>query len=290
MGLSGRFRFIRYLLMGVGLLFAANRGDAQRFEYIITFDKVAVEGVDSTAETPALAHLDVPIALEGEQSGTEKPATSAERKPDQAKKSERPDDLLPKPIKRPSRPAMSFPPGQGTSNPSFVQEGFLVEAFWAVNTGTPEAYFKRAHFHPPDLSSGFEAQHLGNPNELHGIFIRSLDGKRFGLRSLQYRVTRNRQIPNKALSIRGFSNYSINVLVGRSFDPRASIRTYFVAFPVGLPMGNDVTLPWWTLPIFGFEKVEQVYIASSASVDFDNIILTRSEPPPALVPHEEEDK
>ena len=42
------------------------------------------------------------------------------------------------------------------------------------------AFFKRAHFHPPDLSTGFEAQHLGHPDELHGIYIRSLDGKPFG--------------------------------------------------------------------------------------------------------------
>jgi hypothetical protein len=154
-----------------------------------------------------------------------------------------------------------------------------VEAFWAVKTGTGEGFFKRAHFHPADLSSGFEAQHLGNPDELHGLFIRSLDGKYFGLKSLRYRVTRNRQIPSKSLSIQGFSNYNVNVLVARSFDPRGSIRAQFVTFPAGLPVGNETNLPWWTLYISGFELVSQVYIASSASVDIDDIVLTRREPP-----------
>lgn len=69
------------------------------------------------------------------------------------------------------------------------------------------------------------------------------------------------------------------MLVARSLDPRGPIRAQFVSFPIGLPVGNDATLPWWTLRIFGFELVSQVYIASSASVDFDNIVLTRSEPP-----------
>ncbi len=159
-----------------------------------------------------------------------------------------------------------------------------------MKTGAGDAYFKRAHFHPPDLATGFEAQHLGHPNELHGIFIRSLDGKNFGLKSLRYRITRNRQIPNKPLSIEGFSNFNVNVLVARTFDPRAPIRAQFVSFPVGLPVGNETNLPWWTLRIYGFELVNQVYIASSASVDFDNIVLTRSEPPPAPPEQREDEK
>jgi hypothetical protein len=178
---------------------------------------------------------------------------------------------------------VAFAPGQG-ANPNFVQHGFLVEAFWAVKTATPGAFFKRSHFHPPDLSTGFEAQHLGNPDELHGIYIRSLDGKPFGLKSLRYRVTRNRQILRKPLSIEGFSNFSVNVLVARWYDPRRSVKEQFQAFPVGLAMGNDSTLPCWTLHIFGFELVDQVYIASSASVDFDDIVLIRLGPAPPVTP------
>ena len=51
-------------------------------------------------------------------------------------------------------------------------------------------------------------------------------------------------------------------------------------------MGNDSTLPWWTLHIVGFELVDQVYIASSASVDFDDIVLTSFQPAPGAGPRD----
>jgi hypothetical protein len=300
------------LLTGIGLALSADRSHAQRFEYVITFDKVVVRDIEGDTETPDMAHLDLPAVVPGEQSGAsprdlpggatreqpgttpreplgwEKPSPWTDRKADQTKGSERPYVPAPRAAGRPLETPISFPPGRSLGNPSFVQEGFLVESFWAVNTGSSDAYFKRAHFHPPDLSTGFEAQHLGNPTELHGIFIRSVDGKHFGLKSLRYRVTRNRQIPKKPLSIEGFSNFNVSVLVARSFDPRAPIRTQFVSFPVGLPVDNDLSLPWWPLRVFGFELVSQLYLASSASVDFDNIVLTRREPPP--VPSDQSEK
>ena len=266
----------------------AGPGEAQRLEYVITFDHVVVDRTDANPESPEMAHRDLPEMA--------RPVASAETEVDKTRQGERPKPL--DPLAEPSPRIIRHSPGalpslavpSGANNPSFVQAGFVVEAFWAVKTGTPDAYMKSAHFHPPDLSSGFEAQHLGHPNELHGIMIRSLDGTQFGLKSLRYRVTRNRQLPNKPLSIEGFSNYNVNVLVARSYDPRAPIRTQFVSFPVGLPVGNELKLPWWTLQIFGFELVDRVYIASSASVDFDDIVLTRSEPPSRPNGPRDEDK
>lgn len=238
-------------------------GLTQQTQHVITFDRVAVRGLIGIYDRPEIAHLEAPGA-------TKPPPQSVEQDPRRAQPLPEPPALAP-------LSPLALAPGQGTRNPSFEQEGFLVEAFWAVRLGSTGPYFKRAHFHPPDLASGFEAQHLGNSNELHGVFIRSLDGRPFGLKSLRYRVTRNRGLPTKPGSIEGFSNYNVNVLIARSFDPRRAIRGQFVAFPVGLPAGNDPTLPWWTLPIFGFEVVEQVFIASSASVDFDDIVFTRTE-------------
>ena len=302
------------LLAAAGIAVTAGRGDAQRFEYVITFENVAVQGIDGAPETPAVAHRDSPAGAESKPSsearrepsdeprrevpalippegfGVPRPAPLGHPQADQGRGSQRPEGVSSRATSASLEPPVSFAPGRGGLNPSFVQEGFLVEVFWAVKTDTREAYFKRAHFHPPDLSTGFEAQHLGNRNELHGIFIRSLDGKLFGLKSLRYRVTRNRQIPNKPISIEGFSNFNVNVLVARAFDPRGLIRAQFVSFPVGLPVGNETSVPWWTLRIFGFELVNQVYITSSASVDFDNIVLTRSEPPPAPPERREDEK
>ena len=263
----------------------------QPFKYVITFDNVVVKGVD-TVDTPEMAHRELPgldKALPSAEAGANQPKRMA-RIPGESPKvaetgADRPKggvgvaEQLPKVTMRLPGSLLRSEPGQGTQNPSFVQEGFLVEAFWAGKIGTREGFFKHAHFHPPDLSTGFEAQHLGNPDELHGIYVRSLDGKRFSLKSLRYRVTRNRQMPGQAFSIAGFSNYNVNVLIARSFDPRTSVRAHFTSFPVGLPVGNETNLPWWTLRISGFELVDAIYIASSASVDFDNIVLTRIEPP-----------
>ncbi len=176
----------------------------------------------------------------------------------------------------PSHGPLAFAPGQRTpTNPSFVEEGFRVEAFWAARVASPSGYFLRGHFHPPDLSTGFEAQHLGNRSELHGIHIRVVDRHPFGLRRLRYRVTMNRQMPAKPFSIDGYTNFNVQVLVARSFDPRRPVREQFTAFGVGAPLGNDRAIPWQTLTVVGFEYVHEVYIASSASMDFDDIVVVR---------------
>ncbi|HEY7652074.1 MAG TPA: hypothetical protein VIG07_04570 [Methylomirabilota bacterium] len=244
--------------LGVGLLLAAAVASADPAQYVVSFEHVTVRGLGGILDSPDVAHRDLPG---GPNSAL-------------GDRSERPSELSPD-LTRVPVGALAFAPGEGVNNPNFLQNGFLVEAFWAVRLGSTGARFKRAHFHPPDLASGYEAQHFGNPNELHGIFIRSLDGRPFGLKSLRYRVTRNRQLLGKPFSIEGFSNYNVNVLVASAFDPRLSIRSQFVSFPVGLPVGNDPTLPWWPLPITGFELVQQVFIASSASVDLKDIVLVR---------------
>ena len=284
------------LVVGTGIVPVPSTAGAQPFEYVITFDDVVVRGVDPV-DTPETVHRELPVlpGLDRDAplaEGTRRtgPIAGPPRKApeagvdrpgvDRPKEGERAIQPVPKlSMRLPGSMLLPSEPGSGLNNPSFVQEGFRVEAFWAGKIGTPEGFFKRAHFHPADLSTGFEAQHLGNPDELHGLYIRSVDGKRFGLKSLRYRVTRNRQLPRKPLSLEGFSNYNVNVLVARSFDPRSSIRGQFLSFQVGLPVGNETNLPWWTLRISGFQLVEQLYIASSASVDFDDIVLTRNYPP-----------
>lgn len=256
------------------MLLAASSTWGDQTEYVISFDQVTVRGFIGIYDTPRMAHLQAGGEAQVLTSTPEKGGHLGEPSP--GRPGPPPGAPAPPPTGggRPTN-AMAFAPGDGTANPSFTEQGFLVEAFWAVKTGTPEAQFRRGHFHPADLNAGFEAQHLGGHRELHGIYIRSLDGKTFGVKSLRYRVTQNRELPHKSISIEGFSNYSVNVLLARTYDPRWSNRVQFVAFPVGLPVGNDLTLPWWTLRVTGFELVEQVYIASSASVDLDDIVLVR---------------
>lgn len=231
-------------------------------QHVITFDQVTVQGYMGIYDAPEVAHLETVGAppVPPPSTGTGRPGAP----------------VVATTPKLAALSPLALAPGEGTSNPSFVQNGFLVESFWAVRLGTSNAHFKRAHFHPQTLATGFEAQHLGNPDELHGLYIRSVDRRPFGLQSLRYRVTRNRQLPGKPGSLAGYSNYDVQVFVGRAFDPRQAVRGQFTGFPVGLPAGNDPTLPWWTLRIVGFETVTQLFIASSASVDFDDIVLTRT--------------
>src|SRR5215510_5989921 len=250
------------VLAGLCVLGLTVPGVAQRFEYVISLDNVVVDGTGTSPDTPELAHREV-IGLDAVVPQGHA-ALAGGVPPKLTVRS--PGSLLP------------FEPGLGTENASFRQEGFLVETFWAQKTASREGSFKPSHFHPADLSTGFEAQHFAGVNDLHGIFIRSLDGKLFGLKSLRYRVTRNRQMPRKPSSIDGFSTFDVQVLIASSFDPRDRIRTQFRAFPVGLPLGNDANLPWMTLRVAGFELVDRLYITSTASVDFDAIVLTRREP------------
>lgn len=244
------------------LVAISSPGTTQPAQHVITFDHVTVQGYMGIYDAPEVAHLETMEVPPGPP-----PPTGAGRPG---------GPVVPITPKLAALSPLALAPGEGTSNPSFVQNGFLVESFWAVRLETSSAHFKRAHFHPQTLATGFEAQHLGNPDELHGLYIRTIDRRPFGLQSLRYRVTRNRQLPGKPGSLTGFSNYDVNVLVGRAFDPRQAVRGQFTGFPVGLPAGNDPTLPWWTLRVFGFETVSQIFIASSASVDFDDIVLTRT--------------
>jgi hypothetical protein len=164
------------------------------------------------------------------------------------------------------------PPGIGSSNPSFVESGVHVEAFWAIDVGRRSGHFITGHFHPNDLSTGFEGQHYGAHRELHGLFIKTADGKPFALRSLKYRVTQNREL-GRNLSIDRFSIHDVTVLIGTPFDPTQPILGQLIPISVGPPIGNDATLPFFTLYLSAFEGVSQLFIASSASVDFDDIVV-----------------
>ena len=74
-------------------------------------------------------------------------------------------------------------------------------------------------------------------------------------------------------TLEGFNLYSVNILIGTSLFPKASIRSLFSMFPVGPPVGNDLDLPFYTLYVTGFEVVSEVFIASTASVDLDDIVV-----------------
>jgi hypothetical protein len=163
-------------------------------------------------------------------------------------------------------PAMSFSGGELHPNSAnFTQDGAYVESFWADQIGSPAGFFTAGHFHIGIAGPGqgfFEGQHWNGFNQLQGFFVEAADGSPFSLQSLQFRVrSTNPQIA-------GFSSGSTSVLLSTSFDPDFTVASQFTAFNVG---GTSSTFS--TLPITGFENVTRVFIASSSSVDFDNIVL-----------------
>jgi len=85
-------------------------------------------------------------------------------------------------------------------------------------------------------------------------------------------VTKNREL-GRNLSIDRFSICDVAVLIGTSFDPTQPLLGQFIPISVGPPIENDATLPFFTLYLSGFEGVSQLFIASSGSVDFDDIVV-----------------
>jgi len=282
-----------FLVLGV-------HGQSDATEVTITFDSVQVSGIETDTLSNRVLHLRESEASEpappAEEPATQGAATtpqgtakppqgapqssqgtptspqgkqeSPQRKPESPQATPKGLEPLRKPLSGRAIPA----PGAGLFNPSFIEQGFLVESFWAVNTGDANGYFVRGHFHPKNLETGFEAQHFGGPRELHGLFIRAVDGRPFSVKSLAYRVTRNREL-GRSQSVVGFSNHDVKVLIARDFTPKLSVLGQFIQFGVGPPISNDTALPFQTLPIDGFGYVTQVFIASSASVDLDSIVL-----------------
>jgi hypothetical protein len=275
-------------LLTVAVLVLAIPGGGRAAEVTISFDDVSVSGLEVEILTNRSIHQlysaepDEPLGgtLPPDRLTPDKPGKTApkgaDKVPDKGGASAKtpPKDTDPRPPIRLGRlPGAAIPaPGAGMFNPSFVENGFLVEAFWAIDTGLPGGRFIRGHFHPKNLDAGFEGQHFGGPRELHGIFIKATDGRQFTVKSLKYRVTRNREL-GRAQSIAGFANFDVKVLIATEFAPKQSVLGQFIAFSVGPPLSNDLALPFAALPIGGFEDVTQVFIASSASVDLDDIVL-----------------
>ena len=75
-------------------------------------------------------------------------------------------------------------------------------------------------------------------------------------------------------SIAGFLPSQVNVLISTSFNPTGTAFSQFTALPVA---GSG------TLAIPGFAGVTQVFIASSASVRFDNVNLQPIPEPASLL-------
>jgi len=162
-GRARRLCLMFSFVAGAGAVLVPGVVHTQPFEYVITFDNVVVRGVD-TVDTPETAHRELPGVdkesppaeartdrSKGKEPVARQPLSVPGTGTDRSKGGEGAVGYSPKVTMRIPGSLLPSEPGEGARNPSFVQEGFLVEAFWAGKIGTREGFFKHAHFHPPDL-------------------------------------------------------------------------------------------------------------------------------------------
>ncbi|OZH54925.1 hypothetical protein AFK68_07810 [Hydrocoleum sp. CS-953] len=149
----------------------------------------------------------------------------------------------------------------------FMEKGFNVAAFSTRKVGTEEAFFSETgHFH---ARNSYEAQHFSSNREdpeesrLLGIFITAKNGGEFNLESLDY------QLRNNERTIDGYTTDDTQILISTTFDPTMPVLGQFTEYSIG----NDISLPFETLSLEGFENITQVFISSSGDVNFDNINL-----------------
>lgn len=165
---------------------------------------------------------------------------------------------------------VSFDPtpsiGFNGTNEFFVEDGVHVEAFWAdANSGS----FVGGHFHiGPGSTGNAEFQHFNSESELQGFFIERADLSPFSLTSLDFLVT-------DTTSIGGNSPSDVRIWLAPSFDPSFSFPHQFSSLSADFFSGGSGagTLDLTVLPSLGFGNVTRVFITSTASVRFDNIVI-----------------
>jgi len=124
------FVWIRYLVLAA-LIATVNVASAEQVEYVIAFNRVVVRGLMEIYDSPKLAHSDPVEGVVAQPSIDDRPSGESSRA---GNGTEPPPTTVVR--GRPAQP-MAFAPGQGIVNPSFTEQGFLVESFWAIHTGTP---------------------------------------------------------------------------------------------------------------------------------------------------------
>src|SRR5215813_1967277 len=125
---SRRWWLTGCLVGGASIVLPAHVGFAQRFEYVITFDNVAVRGVDPI-DSPEAAHREIPgldnvsVSVERRSEGVDsragaKGAPGSAQLPADSNRGITRSSPLPKVTVRVG-PRLSFEPGDGRDNPSF---------------------------------------------------------------------------------------------------------------------------------------------------------------------------
>ncbi|MGK7954971.1 MAG: PEP-CTERM sorting domain-containing protein [Crocosphaera sp.] len=154
----------------------------------------------------------------------------------------------------------------------FLEDGFNVEAFSALQIGSPTAFYSEGgHFHS---RNSYEAQHYSDGDRLLGVYLTLENGGLFSLESLDY------QLRDNTRAIDGYSTNDTKVLISTNFDPMEPVLGQFQEYS----LGSELPDMFETLTLSEFENITQLYIASSGDVNFDNINLTTTETPEENTP------
>lgn len=191
-------------------------------------------------------------------------------------------------------------PGGGEHGPyDWLENGIRYSGFWYTDVGTPAGSEQRGHTHlggAPYGGNVGDGPHSWN-GALQGGRISLENGGHFRLVSVDYRVE-ERDVPPDAgiwteLSMRlpwTVPVSDVHLVVSESVDPVApdfpTFEAQFAMFDIDdgsmLDLGDgtfdplrpDASLMLQTLPIEGFDDVEEVYLSHTGSLVYlDNIVI-----------------
>jgi hypothetical protein len=149
------------------------------------------------------------------------------------------------------------------TNSYFDEGAFRVTAVWYAPVGAGSWTSVGGHFHtgPVSGSSGnTENQHFNGGDQLQGLVVTRIDGQAFSLSSLDYLVT-------GTTSINGFSSTAVQVLLGADFSAAGAVASATSS------LAATMDGAFHTLAPGGFSSMTSLFISSSASMAFDNIVL-----------------
>jgi len=145
----------------------------------------------------------------------------------------------------------------------FIEDRTWVEAFADGSTSFQTGSLSIA-------SAGYLMQR-NSSSLVRGFYIEATDGAAFTLSSLDYRIAATTSLP-------GFSSSDVKVLISTAFDPTKDASQMQQFSVGGTAQSTFTTLNLGT----AFSNVSRLYISSSASVDFDNVVLHIGSAAPAV--------
>ena len=176
------------------------------------------------------------------------------------------------------------PPGGELHGPyDWIEDnGIRAAGFWAVDVGTPGAFFQQGHTHiVPDFSGRTDGRpyaHHAYTNDVQGLIISLESGEAFNVVSIDYRleVRVNYDDPYVQRVPWTWTPEDAQMLLSTSFDPTlADFSSQWT--PFAIDDGDGPWPAWKTVQTTGFDGVTSFYLTTSATgVLIDTIVLELS--------------